>query len=97
MLTYIVEPSTRADKKMMVTLPTGRVVFFGAAGAEDYTTHKDPARRASYIARHQPREDWSDPTTAGFWSRWLLWEEPTLRAAFAAVSKRLNAKVVWRP
>ena len=97
MLTYIVGPSTRADKKMMVTLPSGRVIYFGAAGAEDYTTHRDPARRASYIARHRPREAWDDENTAGFWSRWVLWQEPTLRAALVAVAKRLNAKVLWRP
>jgi hypothetical protein len=105
MLTYIVDPASAgargADKKMMVTLPQalgpGHVIYFGAAGAEDYTTHRDPARRASYIARHRPREDWGDPTTPGFWSRWLLWEEPTLRAALASVAKRLNARVLWRP
>ena len=99
MLTYVTSPAgpARVDKKMMVTLPSGRVVYFGAAGYDDYTTHKDPQRRLNYIARHRAREDWSDPTTAGFWSRWLLWEEPTLRAALASVAKRLNARVLWRP
>jgi hypothetical protein len=50
-----------------------KVIRFGARGYEDYTTHGDPARRKLYLARHQPREDWSDVWSPGFWARWILW------------------------
>ena len=67
--------STRKGKKYMLTY-NGKLIHFGAEGMSDYTIHKDPKRKASYIARHQKRENWNDPSTAGFWSRWLLWNTP---------------------
>eukprot|EP00962_Isochrysis_galbana_P017771 scaffold5118_cov118-Isochrysis_galbana.AAC.7 len=53
--------------------------------------HKDPKRRAAYIARHRVNENWNDPHTAGFWSRWLLWGDHTsLTANARAISKKLR-------
>ena len=78
----VVAPSPRKGKKWRATLDDGAVVDFGARGYEDYTMHRDAARKEAYLRRHRAREDWTDPRTAGFWSRWLLWGEPSLvRAA----------------
>ena len=88
-MAYIVQPSTNPGKKWMVTLPTGRVVHFGGAGYDDYTTHGDVRRRRNYIMRHAPNEDWGDVSTAGFWSRWLLWQKPNLADAVADLRRRL--------
>ena len=63
-MAYIIRPSSSPSKKWMVTLPTGRVVHFGAAGYDDYTTHGDVRRRRNYIMRHAPNEDWADASTA---------------------------------
>lgn len=38
------------------------------------------------------REDWWDPYTAGFWSRWLLWSRDTLESA-ANVIRRMGIDV----
>ena len=40
------------------------------------------------------KENWSPSGvgTAGFWSRWLLWSEPTLRAAVRRVNIVLEGK-----
>ena len=80
--------STHADKKYMVTTPGGKTIHFGAKNYNDYITYNHEHgkkiaddKRDAYIARHQVNEDWYDPDTAGFWSRWLLWEKPTLRQA----------------
>ena len=72
--------------KYVVTLlnkETGRekTVRFGAFGMSDYTIHKDDKRKNNYIARHEVRENWADPSTAGFWSRWILWNLPTVSAS----------------
>ena len=57
-------------------------IKFGAAGMSDYTIHKDKKRQQSYIARHSKMgEDWNNPLTAGFWSRWLLWSSPDFKEA----------------
>ena len=44
-------PSWRKGKKWAV-LYHGRWVHFGAVGYEDYSQHRDPARRESYRRRH---------------------------------------------
>ena len=49
----------------------------GAAGNEEYTTHKDPVRKASYLSRHR-NENWDDPETAGFWGKVDSMEQETI-------------------
>lgn len=60
-----------------------RTIRFGQAGASDFTKHKDEERKQRYIDRHRKREDWtrSGVMTAGFWSRWVLWNRPTIKAS----------------
>eukprot|EP00962_Isochrysis_galbana_P010888 scaffold3049_cov132-Isochrysis_galbana.AAC.2 len=72
-----------------------RTVHFGEKGYEDYTTHRDTTRRASYLARHgSGGQNWSDPSTAGFWSRWLLWgESSSLSTNARSISRRLGVPV----
>ena len=81
MYTYRLYPSDNPRKKLTVYVvtETGRLkkVDFGSRGMSDYTLHKDEKRRERYIARHAPREDWTDHTTAGFWAFWILWSRST--------------------
>ena len=88
-MTYRVRPSTHKNKKWMVTLLSGRVIHFGDSEYEDYTTHGDVKRRRNYIIRHASNEDWADPETAGFWSRWLLWEKNNIADAVADMRRRI--------
>ena len=83
-------PSNRKGKKYMLTY-NGKKIHFGQEGASDFTIHKDPKRKASYIARHRKRENWNDPTTAGFWSKHLLWNTPNSIAYNMRIThKRFN-------
>jgi len=90
MVEVTLEASPRAAKKWRVRFADGETVDFGAAGYQDFTQHGDPKRRASYIARHAPREDWalSGVKTAGYWSRWLLWEAPTIAGAIRLLAEK---------
>jgi Family of unknown function (DUF5754) len=81
-------------KKWTAVFPDGHKVSFGAKGYSDYTMHKDPERMRRYIMRHQKHENWSNKYTAGFWSRWLLWSEPSLNAARRKVESILKTKVI---
>lgn len=67
-------------------------VDFGADGYEDFTIHKDEIRKGLYLGRHKAREDWSisGVLTPGFWSRWLLWNRPSLRESLQDVKSRYN-------
>jgi len=72
--------SNRSGKKYMVYVD-GKTIHFGATGYSDYTKHKDSSRMKRYSARHsRGGETWSKSgiKTAGFWSKWLLWNKPTI-------------------
>ena len=86
--------STRDKKKYMVKVEN-KIIHFGQAGASDYTEHKDPERKQRYLSRHRNRENWakSGINTAGFWSRWLLWSEPTIAASIKKIEKKFNVKI----
>lgn len=72
-----------------------KTVHFGGKGYEDYTMHQDNARKESYLRRHKKRENWSKAgiCTAGFWSRWLLWNEKTIPKAIRFMEKKLKIKI----
>ena len=69
-------------------LDGGPSISFGQSGASDYTRNKDASRKKAYIARHKKNEDWDDQESAGFWSRYLLWEKPTIRGAAKALRSK---------
>ena len=90
-----VTKSNAKGKKFTAELPGGKRVHFGAKGYQDFTQHGDEARRKNYLARHGGGgQDWGDRGTAGYWSRWLLWEKPCLTGAAAALrTKGLKVKL----
>ena len=92
---YILEKSPRSEKKWRITTPDGKKVDFGSSGYQDITMHKDSDRKDRYIARHKSRENWekSGLNTAGFWSRWLLWNLPTITSSIKDIDKRFNIKI----
>lgn len=87
-------PSSNSKKKYDAIFEneSGRTkkVSFGAKGYEDYTMHKDEARKELYLKRHKAREDWSKPDTAGALSRWILWNLPSYNASVADYKRRFN-------
>lgn len=90
-ITVTLRPATAASKKKWTAVIDGtRTVHFGAAGYSDFTIHKDEERRQRYVARHAAREDWTiaGVGTAGFWSRWLLWNQPTINSSIADMHRR---------
>jgi hypothetical protein len=90
---YFLGRSNRANKKWYVReLDGNKTVHFGDSRYADYTQHKDANRKLSYLKRHS-NEDWNDPSTAGFWSRWLLWNRKSIKASIKDIEKRFNIKV----
>ena len=88
-----IEKSSRAGKKWMAAIENGPTVHFGATGYQDYTQHADDKRKAAYWARHRKNEDWTlqGVRSAGFWSRWLLWNKPAISASIADVNRRFSS------
>ena len=85
--------SSKPEKKWMVTLDRERgrkkTVHFGQASASDFPSHKDVQHRERYLDRQREREDWgaSGVETAGWWSRWLLWNRTSIAASLADIRK----------
>ena len=44
-------------------------------------------RKRLYLIRHN-KEDSNNFLTAGFWSRWILWNLPTLEASYNDIKRR---------
>ena len=90
MIHYYPYKSDKPDKKYYIITNKNKKVYFGAAGMSDYTIHKDEARKQRYMNRHQKNENWNDINTAGAWSRWLLWNKPSIRASYSDIKSRFN-------
>ena len=80
-MNIIITKSTRKDKKNMAIINNNKTIHFGATGYEDFTTHKDEKRKQNYITRHKKNENWTNPTTAGFYAKNILWNKPTTPAS----------------
>ena len=83
--------SEKPDKKFKVKVGD-RTIHFGSKGMSDYTINQDPNRKRLYIKRHRSRENWnkSGIQTAGFWSKHLLWNKPTLDESIRDIEKRFH-------
>lgn len=86
----IIKPSKTKNKKFDAIINGERKISFGQAGASDYTEHKDPERKERYIARHKKNENWgkSGVDSAGWLSRFILWEKPSLKGAIDNANKK---------
>ena len=90
----ILQKSNRSEKKYMVTIGK-KTIHFGSSPYKSYEIHKDKARMLRYLNRHRSRENWSKSgiKTAGFWSRWILWNKPSLLASIKDTEKRFNIRI----
>ena len=87
-----ISKSNKKDKKLKAVIDGKKTIHFGQAGASDYTKHKDPDRKYNYISRHKKNENWGKTgvDTAGFYSKHVLWNKPTLEASVNDLNKRFS-------
>ena len=85
----VIKKSDKKDKKYDARIDGKKTVSFGAKGYTDYTPSKDKEKKA-HIARHKHNEDWSDPQTAGFYAKHLLWNKPAFQDSFKDLKKKFK-------
>lgn len=91
---FFLGKSNRPLKKYYIrSLDTNKTIHFGQKGSETYLDHGDELKKSAYIARHIKRENWNDPYSAGFWSRWILWNKPTLLGSIRDIKNRFGIEV----
>jgi|TARA_R100001443_G_scaffold53905_1_gene65451 hypothetical protein len=89
--------SNKPNKKYMIRIDDKKTIHFGSKGMSDYTIHKDKERKNRYIDRHKKRENWtkSGIKTAGFWSKHISWNKPSLSESIRDTEKRFNIKIKY--
>ena len=92
-----INPATNGKHKYTATFQKDNgknlIRHFGSFGMKDYTLFSPTLReerKRLYLQRHSARENWTDPTTAGSLSRWILWNLPTVSASIADFKRRFN-------
>ena len=88
--------SNKPNKRFMVINPKGKLIYFGHPDYIVYWEHKDKKRMQQYLKRHKKNEIWSKRgiNTAGWWSRWLNWNKPTLTSSINHIKKKFNIKIM---
>lgn len=94
MVNVLLTRSSHPEKKWTVKVGD-KTVHFGAKGYQDFTMHKNENRKKLYIQRHQNNEDWNNIKTAGFWSRWLLWNKPTIQESINDIEKKFSLNIIF--
>jgi hypothetical protein len=88
----VITKSNKPDKKFKAVINNSKTVHFGQSGASDMTQHKDEERKSRYIQRHKKNEQWGSTgfKTAGFYSKHILWNKPSLTASVKDVNDKFK-------
>ena len=94
MLKYHPYKSDKPNKKYYIITNNNKKVYFGQAGASDFTIHKDEQRKQRYIDRHKKNESkyWnkSGINTASFWSLIFDLGIPTVRKSYENIKTKFH-------
>lgn len=98
-MNIILKPSDKNDKRFKVIIDN-KTIHFGVKNPKKGTfiDHQDEKIKKAYIKRHSGlNENWTKAglKTAGFWSRYLLWEKPNLKDAIKNLENKFNLKIKY--
>lgn len=99
MIQAVLTKSPKSEKRFKVIVEDDKrkkTIHFGSgkpAGKGAFIDHKDPKIKDAWEARHKVREDWNDPFTAGFWSKWVLWNKETLEDSIEDLEKKYSIEI----
>ena len=86
--------SNRKDKRYEVRINGKKSIHFGSKNGQTFIDHGDIKKKDAWLARHRVNENWSDPMTAGYWSRWLLWNKRDIQRSMELLERRKEFKFV---
>ena len=83
MIKYYPYKSDRPNKIQYIITEDYKKVNFGQASYSVFTIYKDEAKKLKYI-KDTKMKNWtkSGINSSGFWSRWLLWHQPTTSSSY---------------
>ncbi len=89
-LNIIIKTRNLPHKKYDAIIDGKKTIPCGAKGMSDFTKHKDEERKQRYIDRHRKNENWNDIKSAGFYSRWVTWNKPTLSQSVSDINNKFK-------
>lgn len=98
-MNIILKPSDKKDKRFKVIVDN-KTIHFGLKNPKKGTfiDHQDKKLKDAYIKRHSAlNEDWTKAglKSGGFWSRYLLWNKPSLRDSIKNIENKYNLKIKY--
>jgi hypothetical protein len=96
MKNYFPYKANDGKHKYYIITNNNKKVYFGQDGASDMTHHKNEQRKQLYINRHSKKENWTKTgiNTAGFWSRWLLWNKKSIRTSYNDILHKFSKSII---
>jgi hypothetical protein len=95
MLKVIITESPDSKKRYRIYfIKEYTYIDIGSSMYENYTIHNDKERKRLYLLRHSKNEDWNDVYSKGFWARWLLWNETTIKKSINFIQNKFKIKIV---
>jgi hypothetical protein len=85
--------SPRKAKRFRLVFDDASYVDFGADGARTFIDGRTQKEKLAWIARHKNDGGYNDSTKGIYYSRMLLWTEPTLKKSVTALEKKIKQKI----
>jgi len=94
METYILKKSDRKNKRFVIIMQDrGHRHDFGSDVGKTFIDGRTEKEKEAWIARHRVNKNWDNKHSSIYYSRMLLWTEPTLKKAIKALEKKNKIKI----
>ena len=87
-MNIVIKPIDKPNLKNMAVIENKKtIIHFGDDRYQDYTMHKDPARKKTYLSRHK-HDNYTNPLYPSFYSSNLLWNKTKLAESIKSTNNK---------
>ena len=91
-MNLIIKPNAKTNKNFMAVIDNKKTLHFGDSRYSDYTKHKDPERKKTYLSRHK-NDNINNLLYPSFYATNLLWNKPTLKESIKNTNEIFNVNI----
>lgn len=93
--TYILKKSNRKGKRFVIIMKErNHEHHFGSDVGSTFIDHKDTKKKRNWEARHKGDKNYNNKHSGIYYSRHLLWTEPTLSKAIKKLESKDNVNII---
>ena len=93
---YTLKKSTRKGKRFQLTNERGKTIHFGSDVGSTFIDHQDEKKKSAWEARHKGDKGYNNKSSGIYYSKMLLWTEPTLNKAISSLEKKDGIKIIYK-